>query len=68
MKDLARVMSETRKMYTILLAGHRLGQFSLFDIKYLNRLVVPGRYEIVTLVVKVKRRNMDCLVMFWGSK
>lgn len=65
MKNLPRMMSEPGQMYAIFLARNGLGRFPLLDVEDLDHLIVPRRNQIVALVVKVKRCNIDLLVRLW---
>lgn len=53
-KDLARVVCESRQMYAVLLAGNRLGGFALLDIEDLDGFVVAGRDHVVALIVEIQ--------------
>lgn len=54
-KDLARVVCESRQMNPVLFAGNRLGGFALLDIEDLDGFVVAGRNHVVALVVEIQR-------------
>lgn len=52
-EDLARVMSESSQMHTILLAGHGFRELALFNIEDLDSLVVASRDQVFALIVEV---------------
>ena len=64
MKDLARVMGESRKMNTVFLASNRFVEFALFHIINMHTVIVPGSDQNVALVVKVQRGHVFGRVFF----
>jgi hypothetical protein len=64
MEDLTRVMGESSKMNTVLLAGNRLVKFSLLHIINMHTVIVAGADQNVTLVVKVQRGHIFGRVFF----
>lgn len=63
-KDLARVMGESRKMNTVFLAGNRFIVFALFHVINMHTIIVPGSDQNVALVIKVQRGHVFGRVFF----
>ena len=53
-KNLARVVGESRQVNTVFLAGNRLGGLALLDVEDLDCFVVAGRNHVVTLVIEIQ--------------
>ena len=64
MEDLPRVMGESSKMNTVLLAGNGLVKFSLLHIINMHTVIVAGADQNVALVVKVQRGHVFGRVLF----
>ena len=61
-QDLPRMMGEPGQMYPVLLAWDRLGGFALFDVEYLDDLVVTRSNQVIALIVEIQGSH---IAVFW---
>lgn len=63
MKHLARVVSKAGQMSSVFFARDNFRILSLNDIKNLNCFIFARRYDSLSLVVKVKGRDVGVLML-----